>query len=690
MPQEKVKVFEGQRYVWSESSSKYLPEVREHEGQTYKWDGSKYAPSSKKTGYEQVPSSPYAVSAPIHHGSPSKVSRDVVSPVLEGTAVSAGRLGGSALGGPVGGLAGGVAADMAYKNTFQRFLPNWFGKAEEDLGSQVLDSGKNTLLDAAGSKLIEWAPELYKGLTRGDLKARIINKLFPTAKDASGAPIFKEEMEAAMGAKDDLTVGQVTQNPSAMALEDKYLPQQKAGRLASQQQRFSNELNQLGTEESKVPFDFKDATTPEFRAKSDAEAAATGHKSLSTQIRGSFEGFEKTYVPKHKDVIAIEVPGSRKTSSVLGPDGKPVVTETKPRFERHDVEGPVYPEQTMKAAKEQKANIDALLDDITFTSEVGRKKAQEISRMLEEITSLPQSAATKRPVMSWEAAQKHKRALADIMNSADEDLKARLKGTAERLTNLLGMDEAASVGTWSKEAKADFDKMFALNKKKHMRYDPKLSNDLYKSHTDQEIIKSKLMDDALSNPEKAQHWINATGERHELGGEFLHRLLNGNYDFAQKGFDAERMINSYFDTENKAVANKVLSSKTRQGLEFALKRLRLAGGNVNKSASIGIQNFENRGAVEIASSLGKLVATGKAGGGLSWGTSVVMSVPLSRKVVEKLFFNPEVARKVGRLAMLPPESHEARAISKSIHAALKGSQYLLQYGDGSTEEKTIE
>jgi hypothetical protein len=198
------------------------------------------------------------------------------------------------------------------------------------------------------------------------------------------------------------------------------------------------------------------------------------------------------------------------------------------------------------------------------------------------------------------------------------------------------------------------------------------------------------MDDALSNPEKAQHWINATGERHELGGEFLHRLLNGNYDFAQKGFDAERMINSYFDTENKAVANKVLSSKTRQGLEFALKRLRLAGGNVNKSASIGIQNFENRGAVEIASSLGKLVATGKAGGGLSWGTSVVMSVPLSRKVVEKLFFNPEVARKVGRLAMLPPESHEARAISKSIHAALKGSQYLLQYGDGSTEEKTIE
>lgn len=678
--------------------------------------GEKSSPSSQAKTYsaEEVkklrgfsPTSPlfdpegvgYNANDPTDISTQRGAFREGVAPLAEGAVVGSGRVAGAALGapgGPVGatggGLAGGVGANMLYKNTVQRFFPEWFGKPEETVSKQLGNSVDNTALDWVGGKVLEplatGAGKVFTYLKNSELLPRVLNRTVATTAN-------KDAVNAALTAGDDLTLGQITGNKTVSAVEDAMDPVKKQRTIERAQGKIKADLEGV-TKDWKgrppsAPLKMDEPLGSFPRAESGRQSAQARYNTEVGKRKAAYEKFNETRKSAPTATVLVKNPnyvGDEVESAILGADGQPLKTpSSEPKFVEQKVKEPIFMEKTSDLAGKVAGQLEAGYNDPTFIGIPGNKEGMDtLYGVVRAIQEIPRDVLG-RPVQSYEASQRLYRDLASAFDSAPEGLKNRYRETIESLRNLVHADQSDSVKYWGKDAaKAHSEALLQARRVAERFYNPDVAKGLVNEMKDPNILSEKMLDDGLKDVQTARQYIHAAGGRQEIGPEFLYRILNEDYSKSTGLFKGKELLETW--KQNEAMARTVLPSNVREQAEFALKRLSLVDPKVG-NASLFIARVEAGQALQVSDQLVQSTFGSGKLANLAGKTVKAVTLPLSRPLVDKLFFNPEMARKVARLAVLPAESQEAKALGKVIFGGLRGMQMEIQYSDGEKQEVTI-
>lgn len=550
-----------------------------------------------------------------------------------------------AAGGMLGGLpglAGGTFAGSLIQRMLQSQFPQQFGVESEGIGGAVQGAGFDALVNTALEvpfRAISKLP-LSGPVLRSELAKRFMGK--------SLAP----EVGAGLRARPDLpiTVGQGGQGTTANLLENLVTPIGKRKVRDIQQEMLSQEAKGL----------IGPSSSPQQIAEAVRGSLLGGLEDISTLAN---QQFGKLRLIAKQNVIKVAHPS--------GQVGRGT----------QSIEGPIAFTKTNKLAGKV---IDKLNEDFG-TESANTLLASVREEQRDAINALQRIVTLGGKPLSLDAALRIKAI------TGDKGFKSLFPGAEEstfrRLNALIDEDIQKSMSAWPRlgdiapqiyrEAKGSFEQSRVLFKET-----PTTSSLIEGPIGKIENIKTILKDPELikrtkgaaKNPEQ----VKAT-----LGSEFLADIIEKGVDPSTKQFRSSAPISEFLSRENDSIIRQLFTSNQRSAITNFFKvverldpKLPLAG-----VTALGIRAAG--AGITLAPGLIDFAMTGSLKSSVQTSGLILGGLIGLNTFTKKVLLDPRVARIAANLAKLPPTSPQARAMSRTLFGALKGTQIMLMAPDGT-------
>ncbi len=596
--------------------------------------------------------------------------RQVGSPLVRsGITSGAAVAGATATGGnPLGGVAGGMIGDQAYQY-LQDFAPSLFGQRQNtEMADSLGESAINSTIENIGNKLFGW----FGKTVTNPLPGTDAWKAAKMRKNMSAADI---DSMAHAPADLKLSTGQVTGSRGLQQVESLLGGNEKKhniidpakGVIKEEVNKQGQAIARRGSYNLNEPYTVRGAN-----AQAMAKGSREGYKAGVDQAYGDFR---KNYR------------GLTYTQSAI-PDGQG-------GFITNKVESPIFMNKTQDAAREIVDGVDKLLTNPAINGlDETVQKLQSMRKAADGFTNLPRQVirgqVSSNPVMDWESAKINRSTMYDIYNQLDSTSKAELSGVFKKLKGALSTDMNDSIQTkWQSAARDAVTKANTLSMQMASKYDNKLAKDLLDETGDPEIVIKKIFDKALNNPEEAAKFVNAVGDKRELGAEYFTRAFReAESAGANRGlsFDGDALKRYLLDTRD--VAKAALSAPQRAAMDHLSTVLKHMETVDSPIGTYSLAFRKGTATLAVGAGLANMI-TGAADDvpeGLKYGGMILLSIPIAGAFTKSVLLNPTNVRKIALLAKTPPRSQKAALLSKSILTTLKAAGAEIMYDHKEPQE----
>jgi len=560
-----------------------------------------------------------------------EANRKYISPIIRGTMVNAGTVGGGALGlrggrPLVGAALGGTGMDQIFQQ-LQRSNPQLLGTPPKSMLESLASSGMNALLDMSMTKLLSHA------------EPSLLSKIFPTRAS-------KEQMAGMLeeGHGLPLDVQDVTQGPLPGFLKEVFGGRPKGEAELRQQTHLKGQIYRLINDLADVSGDITEGKSKEIAERSYGKTIAISNTYKAMEKR-AWDLLEKNLLPMQK---------------VAG------------------FEAPIWLRTTAKASEQFKAYLVKQSKTLDLPADL-KGEITKTLKNLEMFDSAKFTHTNGAQIVNYAEAKFLRDNLASFSTMAKERGESKLGDQIEKfLDGAIRKDINTSIASYGPHFKAVHETAKQLTKINYSRYLKKGTPG--HAMLDESTVKETVLNNALKTAEQATEFVKMSGSNEELGEHFIRKVFKDTYQDETGFFHPETGLK--YLRENDEVATVALGPEFKARTKHILERMSAVDPRLSKMGKTAFYIRAGSAMATIPAGLYSLANRDEIPQGLLVGGGLVAAVPLTILFTRKMIMNPQTGNALLKVFQQGSNA-ETTAATKLILAGLTEARIYVQYNNQS-------
>jgi hypothetical protein len=380
-----------------------------------------------------------------------------------------------------------------------------------------------------------------------------------------------------------------------------------------------------------------------------------------------------------------EVVKGMKPSSIMGPDGKPVMI---PETEKIHVNGPVNASNIIALAEgiiNDQMETYGVKSSGELLKIVEDKKKQLITTALDLLRNKKVDAGGNVIPIPFEAAWDFKKA-AGSLGGFEKAVQPGFKETQFRnLSAAADNDIVNSVSSWKRGGQKALElyetsKMITANRKQLLE-----SGDPIQSLISSPTSGRDDLDKILSDPLTAAKAIYAGGAgiRKNLAAYRFQRMIQGAYDNETNTFKPKQLVTEFLKPENQAVNAKLYSVDQRNEILNLFRAIDDVSQKQSMSGKVAAAiRIGSSGAYLSGEVLSSVIRGNLPGQNIVLPATIMGGALGTMELAKRVMMNPKGAKYLTALVKLPPSSPETVYTAKQLFNYLNGTRMFVQDAKG--------